>query len=137
MTFYLIYLSKANTYISMREINNILAHARCYNKEHNITGMLLFHNDSFLQVLEGKQQDVDELYNKIKHDPRHTCIQNPLTGQTNERTFAAWSMGFTEIENQDREFRITGLIDYIEALSNEEALSSKQNILNFLHNLNT
>jgi len=135
MVNFLIYLSKANTYISTREINKILLNAKEFNARHNITGILLFHNGSFLQVLEGKEASLDKLYAKIKKDPRHTCDQYPLVGQVEERIFGAWSMGFSQIDDVSKESKVAWLAQHIKSISNGHNQPEAADILSFLQSL--
>jgi hypothetical protein len=63
--------------------------------------MLLYKDGNFLQVLEGEEETVRNLYTKIGGDPRHhgllTLIQGPLA----ERQFPDWSMGFRDLNSPD------------------------------------
>ncbi|MDH5582165.1 MAG: BLUF domain-containing protein, partial [Bdellovibrionales bacterium] len=76
--FQLIYLSWASDTFDPfgpRGMQSILNTAQNFNSSKNITGMLIFRNQLFLQLLEGEQKDVMELFEKIKSDPRHKDIQ--------------------------------------------------------------
>jgi hypothetical protein len=67
------------------------------NKLANITGMLLYHDGSIMQVLEGEETVVKAFYEKIQKDKRHHDVflldEFPIA----ERSFAQWSMGFRHI----------------------------------------
>lgn len=88
---YLLYTSISNI-DSYEELDKILIAAVKFNKSKNITGVLLFDDTYFLQILEGKKQDIDELYTKITKDPRHHGIHIKLTGELQTRNFPDWSM---------------------------------------------
>ena len=82
----------------------ILQTSRSKNKLHNITGMLLCANSGVLQVLEGEDADVSELYRSIELDKRHNDIFLLSKTEVTKRQFASWDMGFkrlseTEISN--------------------------------------
>ena len=84
----------------------ILQTSRRTNKLHNITGMLLCANSGVLQVLEGEDAYVGELYRSIELDKRHNDIFLVSKTEVTKRQFAAWDMGFrrlseTEIGNSD------------------------------------
>jgi len=70
----LIYYSVANPQLVQDDIKNILLKARTFNIAHNITGCLLYHDAIFLQILEGEEAIVKEVYHKIQQDERHTNI---------------------------------------------------------------
>ena len=67
----LIYVSSAIIILSEEELNAILVHSCQYNIAHSITGILLYIDGDFLQVLEGKKADITCLFDKIKRDTRH------------------------------------------------------------------
>ncbi len=90
----LLYISAANTEFSESDLEQLLTLARKNNEALNVTGMLLFHEGSFIQALEGEQQAVDDLYNKIGKDTRHTETRVIFRGDTPDRDFTGWSMGF-------------------------------------------
>ena len=47
------------------ELKAILSAARTNNSKKDISGMLVYHAGSFLQVLEGPEDTVTELFGKI------------------------------------------------------------------------
>lgn len=90
----LIYSSiKAND-VESSEIERILEVAKVSNKKQNITGMLCFNRNYFLQVLEGERSKVCELYAKIANDKRHTHLVIYHLVEVNQREFHDWSMGY-------------------------------------------
>ena len=99
--YHLIYISYANYPMSEAELEAILQSARKKNREMGITGMLLYLNEKFIQVLEGEQDQIEKLMNIIELDPRHKKISVLLKGNTNERIFKNWSMGFKRLGPHD------------------------------------
>lgn len=52
-----------------------------------------------MQVMEGDEETVRRLFEKIRHDPRH-CGVITLTEHTlTERQFGDWSMGFRNLRD--------------------------------------
>jgi len=90
----LIYISTAVQPFGERELSELLRHSRRSNQTRGLTGMLLYHEGSFLQVLEGPKQEVLRLYARIERDPRHVTSRVLLRGEVPERSFAGWAMGF-------------------------------------------
>ena len=90
----IIYLSTANTDLNKDEINNLLNKSNQYNVKHKITGILLYIDFDFIQVLEGSKEDVHFLFEKIKRDNRHRGIICVIDESIKKRQFSAWSMGF-------------------------------------------
>jgi len=75
-------------------IADILMSSRRNNETAGITGALLATDDRFAQVLEGKQETVEETYARITRDRRHVEIVLLLKEPVAERQFPRWSMTF-------------------------------------------
>ena len=58
---------------------------------------MLFHNQEFLQILEGEKEVVQGLFERIKKDKRHTHVSLVSEGETPIRSFTGWSMAFQSI----------------------------------------
>lgn len=95
---YLIYISSAKNSLHEGDLCNILDESRERNKELNVTGMLLYMNDSFMQVLEGRHENVNHIYEKISQDPRHHDLHHLGTYPLKERNFSDWTMGFKKVD---------------------------------------
>ena len=80
---------------------DILQTARRANKSHNITGMLLCANSGVLQVLEGEDACVNELYRSIELDKRHNDIFLLSKTEVTKRQFACWDMGFRHLSETE------------------------------------
>lgn len=91
--FQLVYTSTATRAMTDADLQELLAQARSNNEELDITGLLLYANGQFLQVLEGPEPAVRRLFDTIRNDPRHTSVETLLTTDTTERTFPDWKMG--------------------------------------------
>ena len=92
--FQLVYMSAATCEFTEDELAALLQIARERNQKLGVTGMLLFHEGSFIQALEGRKEDVEMLYGKIGGDGRHAETQILYRGELPERDFSGWSMGF-------------------------------------------
>ncbi len=108
---HLIYASTAVNDFDQQELVVLLRKAREANAQVGITGMLLYIEGNFFQVLEGEPAAVDRQFAKIALDKRHakvvTIIKEPIV----KRAFGDWTMGFAEISV--REFqRLDGLNDF-------------------------
>lgn len=98
----LIYLSKRTC--SEEEIDSILLKSVEKNKRLGITGFLIYNDDYFLQCLEGDKEKVEELYETIKKDPRHSNIFLISYRIITKRDFPSWSMGKKRVNVADIEF---------------------------------
>ena len=96
---------------SAAELEQLLAACRKNNAKLGVTGMLLFSDPWFFQILEGEQEDLESLYDKIALDKRHNrimkIIQEPIEG----RDFGEWTMGRADLSLRELQ-RIPGLNDF-------------------------
>ena len=89
-----VYSSAAHPIFKEHEIPAFLDKIRTANASQNITGMLLYIEGGFFQVLEGEPVAVDAVYRKIKADPRHERLTLIIREPILERSFGEWTMGF-------------------------------------------
>ena len=95
----LIYISHATQEVSSEEVQSIGDISAKNNQQSEITGVLLFIQGIFFQILEGKSQNIDQVYGKILKDPRHTeilCLKTETCVKT--RMFPEWSMRVINLE---------------------------------------
>lgn len=74
------------------ELADILKGARVKNAGLGITGALMLHDDWFAQILEGPQAAVEDLFTRIKADPRHNSVRLSEAGPTAKHLFDKWAM---------------------------------------------
>lgn len=96
----LLYVSSTRREFPARELQDILNKARANNARLDVTGLLLYIDGGFLQILEGDENIVRELYDSIAKDPRH-WDPKVLLEQDGPRNFEAWSMGFKALSVDD------------------------------------
>ena len=88
------YHSISKLELSFEDLDNILAKAISVNSEKNITGCLIYHNNRFVQILEGEKKDVLNVYQKIKADKRHHTVTLLWENSIDNRYFPEWNMAF-------------------------------------------
>lgn len=98
----LLYVSNTSRALDEASLNAILETARRNNTARAITGILLYLDGAFLQVLEGQADVIDEIYRRITSDPRHWETQL-LLDRPAPRAFGAWSMGFERLDGPGRD----------------------------------
>ena len=108
----IVYASTATKEMSDDDLLLILEKSRTFNQLNGVTGLLLYREGFFIQVLEGEENIIDTLYEKIEHDIRHynplLIFKRPIT----ERHFGQWAMGFRS-PDLDALKKISGFSDYI------------------------
>ena len=97
----LIYGSTASQLFTDSELVELLKKAREKNERLDVTGCLLYHKGTFLQVLEGDEATVVELFGSIRKDTRHKEVICFLKRSIPEREFGEWRMGFVKAEKDN------------------------------------
>jgi len=112
----LVYASAATKPFTQNALRELLAKARTFNSSVGISGLLLYHEQSFFQILEGPEEVVIPLFTRIERDPRHERVLL-LSRKENEaeRNFAAWSMGFVDVDSTAA--KLPGFLKMLEAKS--------------------
>lgn len=107
-----IYCSSATSpKLDRKELDRILKVARAKNALLGVTGILLFENGSFFQVLEGDRPAVEGLFAKIGGDPRHRGVTKIIEEPIEKRAFREWTMGFPRLSTEELG-AIPGLNDF-------------------------
>jgi hypothetical protein len=106
MMYFLIYSSHAAPGFKEEELTSLLVQARERNKDYLVTGLLLYFDGKFIQLIEGEKQTIKQLYNNIINDKRHSGISLLKEGDSETRYFPDWSMGYrtvqpTELREED------------------------------------
>ena len=94
---YIVYVSTAKRLLTELELVNLLNVARDKNKKYDITGMLLYCEGTFMQVIEGDKDSLSLIYSAIEQDTRHKNIIKLATGKIDKRKFPDWSMAFASV----------------------------------------
>ena len=87
-----IYASRSTELFHEHEIPDLLKQARLSNARHELTGMLLYIGGSFLQVLEGRPDMVEAVFDTILRDKRHTQLTLIAKEAIPERAYEGWTM---------------------------------------------
>lgn len=87
-----IYASRSTEHFQEHQIPDLLKQARLANAKHELTGMLLYINGNFLQVLEGHPDLVEAVYSVILRDKRHTQTTLIARETIDERAYEGWTL---------------------------------------------
>ena len=93
----LTYVSSALMPFSARELRTLLDKCISNNRPRDVTGLLLYKDGQFMQVLEGEEKIVRAVHNIIEADHRHRGLTTLFQGLTPGRQFPGWSMGFKDL----------------------------------------
>ncbi|HEX8307060.1 MAG TPA: BLUF domain-containing protein [Allosphingosinicella sp.] len=88
----LTYTSRARLDLGDRELAEIHQSARHFNALDAISGLLLFDGSRFLQIIEGTEDAVDNLVERLRMDPRHSAFEIRDERYMEQRSFPDWTM---------------------------------------------
>jgi hypothetical protein len=91
---HLIYLSQATRPLSAKALTCLLEQARPANPRQHVTGALVYGSKHFIQLLEGEQAALEQVYARISPDPRHQHLCKVADYPIATRHFAEWSLAF-------------------------------------------
>jgi hypothetical protein len=97
-TYHVFYLSQAKLGLVLADIEAIVDWSRNYNRQHQITGLLLYSDGRFVQVVEGEETAVRALFARIQQDARHQQVVTLSEGPGPQRWFAEWSMAWGQVD---------------------------------------
>lgn len=114
--YFLLYVSYATQKFSLEELESLWKMSARKNVSLGLTGMLLYMNNRFIQVIEGEKSRVQQLYERISSDKRHRDTMVILEGILEEKNFKNWSMGFYHLDDKsDHKFLLAGehILDHL------------------------
>ena len=95
----IVYGSAATAGFSTLDLDELLSTARANNRVSGVTGMLLYEDGRFLQVLEGPETVVRDLMATIAPDVRHDRVEVLTDEPIEERRFPDWTMGHVHLDD--------------------------------------
>ncbi|MEQ6250358.1 BLUF domain-containing protein [Sulfitobacter sp. HNIBRBA3233] len=94
MAYQIAYVSASETALVDALLSDILTVSKRNNTRDDITGVLMYHDRLFFQVLEGERTLVRNCYGRILRDPRHSGISLMWEVEAETRAFPSWAMGY-------------------------------------------
>lgn len=129
------YISKSAMAGTLEEqralLEQILGTAQRNNSRLNVTGALLYSGGYFCQVLEGEAAVLEELFETIQMDARHSQITVLSFLPIEQRRFPEWAMASAGLE-PDMRFDIEGIRASKDALAASEAGKQMLDVLDQL-----
>jgi len=92
----LVYQSQATRPLDASDLDILLLDARVNNELANVTGVLIYGSQQFVQYLEGARADVEQIYARIARASQHHRLEILEQGRVQERRFQRWHMGFAD-----------------------------------------
>jgi uncharacterized protein YozE (UPF0346 family) len=92
------FVSTALKLFDRMELLGILQQCRERNVRVEITGLLLYRDGQFMQILEGRERAVKEEFVRISQRPEHYGIMVLVEEHIEQRHFADWSMAYQDLD---------------------------------------
>ena len=134
MLYEIVYHSQATTSITEVVIQEILEKSRKSNIKKKITGCLLYHKRQFLQILEGEESEVYQLYEIIKNDPRHKNVIILHAEEVTDRIFDQWTMAFKDMDEEGFMENTIGIMALNDILRKDDTGNISKEIFKTLSN---
>ena len=77
-----------------------------HNLKNYITGVLLFSDGNFMQIMEGEVDKMEQLYSDIEKDDRHHHLIKLIDTEIKERLFENYSNGVTIVKDERATFKL-------------------------------
>jgi hypothetical protein len=94
MPYQLVYSSQATQPMAVADLEKILVDARTGNELRDVTGVLIYVDGVFLQILEGAKDTVLDLLKSIALDTRHNSLKVFSQLEVEEAAFHSWRMAY-------------------------------------------
>lgn len=93
----LTYTSRARLDLTDGDLQDIHQVARHLNALDGVTGLLVFDGVRFMQIIEGGEEAIDNLVERLRRDPRHSAFEIRDERFVADRSFPDWSMELVRV----------------------------------------
>lgn len=124
----IVYVSSASEKLTEAEIHEILDYSKDWNNQHDITGILLFSEGNFLQVIEGEQTVLQNLFSNIKSDTRHKNMIKIFEKEIHREAYDGYDSEFLSENTKHQSAKLDHYVNHIKVLD----ISSQAVVKNML-----
>jgi len=103
----LVYISTTREPLDDAVLAALLKRARTRNAAFGVTGVLLYSDQSVMQVLEGVETAVDVIYRIVSNSPLHSGVTVVQDRMLPQRDFGGWAMAYQPMDKSAMKF-LTG-----------------------------
>jgi hypothetical protein len=119
--FQIVYVSCSVGKLTEMDLDNLLEEIREKNIRKGVTGLLLYNDELFIQIIEGERTVIEELYAVLAKDARHNNIVKILEEPVECRSFPNWSMGYKKL-NKNESMNLPGFNELMHNNNPEQVL---------------
>ncbi len=98
MSYAISYVSTVDKDVTENDIQNALDYSKSWNNDHDISGILLYSQGNFFQVLEGDKEVLKKLFSNIKNDKRHYDIIKIFEKEVADVKFDTYQVDFISLD---------------------------------------
>lgn len=109
----LCYVSSARKSLSNTDINHLFTVNKRNNIDLDISGILIYNNGNFFQILEGEKSKLDHLFSKINDDERHYNVIKLINSTIDNRIFKEYNSGFILTNNSTEIKQLTNYLNWL------------------------
>ncbi|MGE9549809.1 diguanylate phosphodiesterase [Erwinia amylovora] len=107
----IIYRSHLCDDVPLKSLIELAAKANKINELHGVTGILLFNGTHFFQVLEGEEESVRKIYDRICTDDRHHNVVELMRDYAPARRFGNAGMELFDLRKYDEASVLQAVLD--------------------------
>lgn len=100
------YISQQTRPIKLAELKSLWLNAIEYNEAHDLTGALLYNGQEFVHVIEGEEDDVKALLDRVYADERHQDHETIFLADIGSRLFGYWPLKLLNVSGADELCRV-------------------------------
>ncbi|HKL08468.1 MAG TPA: BLUF domain-containing protein [Bacteroidales bacterium] len=120
---HIVYVSFSVNDLTEKNLEDLLVDIRKRNKLQKVTGLLLYNDGTFIQLIEGKTGIIQNLFEKIQNDRRHSNVVLLLEESIKKRAFPDWTMGYYKL-NREQSGKIPGYSDFMLSKDSRKLIES-------------
>lgn len=113
------YKSHPKNHRSILENMVLFDDAKKYNDANDIVGLLVLHENTFLQIIEGEATKVDALFSRIIKDSTHKDITVILNEPIKEFTFSSFEVDYSVLQNIESLYALQEYVNHLEVNNKE------------------
>lgn len=117
------YVSTANINLNEKEISNLFEQVNDFNNNNDITGVLLYSETNFFQLMEGEEQEINSLYSRIEKDTRHNNIIKFIDNSAVKHEITGYMSDFVTATTRLDHSNLEKYLRYIEVLDESSRIA--------------
>ena len=126
------YVSTAVPTLDQDQLETLYSQVITNNLGLKITGVLLFSQGNFMQIMEGDTAVIDQIYQKISKDERHHHLFKLIDRTVDQRIFENYSNGFTIVKDEKAIFKLNLYLKWLRANFEDDTADFAEIIKPFL-----